>query len=84
MKYQLEQLRALARYQTHGGYVWAPVTSDGALLCVPCVRANYRQIFKATRDNDFSGWAISGITRSGESDATEHCDHCNRAIWVKE
>jgi|HubBroStandDraft_1064217.scaffolds.fasta_scaffold1431714_2 hypothetical protein len=26
-------LRALVRYQTHGGYVWAAVMSDGALMC---------------------------------------------------
>jgi hypothetical protein len=35
----LRSLRALARYETHGGYVWGALMSDGELLCVPCVRA---------------------------------------------
>jgi hypothetical protein len=26
---ELEALRALCRYETHGGYVWAAVMSDG-------------------------------------------------------
>lgn len=45
---EVQALRALVRYQTHGGYRWAAVMSDGELLCVPCTRENYRQIFRAT------------------------------------
>jgi hypothetical protein len=46
----LRCLRALARYETHGGYVWAAVMSDDELMCTPCVRKNYRQVFTATSD----------------------------------
>lgn len=78
----LNVLRALARYQTHGGYVWAAVMKDGELLCVPCVRENYRQIFRATRaPARRDGWAVAGFANSGDSESTEHCAHCNRAIW---
>ena len=80
----LETLRALCRYETHGGYVWAGVMSDGELLCVPCLRAEYRQVFRATRDSDQSGWALVGYVHSGESESTEYCAHCNAPIWTHE
>jgi hypothetical protein len=80
----LDQLRALARYKTHAGYVWAAVTNDGELLCTPCVRENYRQIFKATRDRANDGWECIGLAHSGEGVETEHCAHCSRAIWEYE
>lgn len=79
----LEALRALARYETHGGYIWAATMSDGELVCVPCLRQNYRQIFRATRAGLHDGWAVVGYTNSGESDETEYCAHCNKAIWAK-
>ncbi len=78
----LRALRALARYETHGGYVWAAVISDGELVCVPCVRAEYRQIFRATSDpSDHSGWRVVGTVNSGDSEQTETCAHCNKVIW---
>ena len=79
--YALQSLRALARYQTHGGYVWAAVTDDGECLCVPCVRENYRQIYRATRDDSHDGWGVAGICNSGETDESAHCAHCGREIW---
>lgn len=78
---QIEALRALARYQTHGGYVWAAVMTDGAALCVPCVRENYRQIYRATREQTRDDWAVCGITHSGETDSAETCAHCHKEIW---
>ncbi len=78
---EVESLRALCRYETHGGYVWAAVMSDGALMCVPCLRQEYRQVFVATRDQDDSGFALVGYTNSGESESTEYCAHCNKIIW---
>lgn len=80
----VEALRDLARYRTHGGYVWAAVTSDGALLCVPCVRKNYRLILTTTIEGARDGWAVQGIANSGEAEDTEYCAHCNRAVWTKE
>ncbi len=80
----LRTLHALAAYETHGGYSWAAVTSDGALLCVTCVREHYRQIFRATQESDQSGWAVDGITHSGEAEETEYCSHCNAEVWNHE
>lgn len=77
----LAALGNLARYKTHGGYVWAAVTEDGALLCVPCVRDNYRLIRTSTRDEAADGWQVIAITHSGESDGAEQCDHCSRELW---
>jgi hypothetical protein len=76
----LAMLRAIARYETHGGYTWAAVLSDGALLCEPCVRSEYRQVFRATRDRERSGWAVIGITNSGEMESHEQCAHCGRTL----
>jgi hypothetical protein len=78
----LGMLRAFARYETHGGYAWAAVTSDGELLCEKCVRANYRQVFRETRNANTSGWAIAGLTHSGETDDNETCSHCDRELWT--
>ena len=79
----LRALRAFCRYETHGGYCWAALTCDGALLCEHCVRENYREIFRATRDQSRSGWAIQGLVNSGEADGgdIEQCAHCNRVLW---
>ncbi len=84
MSTAIEALHALAAYKTHGGYTWAALMDDGELLCVHCVRANYRQIFRATQASDHSGWRAEGITHDGESEQTEHCAHCNRVIWERE
>ena len=77
----VETLRALCRYETHGGYKWYGVTDDSALLCVPCMRDNYRQVFRATSDPaDHSGGAIRGYTNSGEIESPDFCAHCNKPI----
>jgi hypothetical protein len=80
----LDKLRALARYRTHAGYTWAAIMNDGELLCTPCTRENYRQVFRDTRDRARSDWQCVGITHSGESENTEYCAHCNRVIWEHE
>ncbi len=78
----VEQLRALARYKTHGGYVWAAVMEDGELVCVPCVRENYKTILRATTGKlQDRTWEYAGIANSGESETTEHCAHCHNVIW---
>lgn len=78
----LDQLRALARYKTHAGYRWAAVMEDGELVCVRCVRAEYRQVFRSTRDKARDGWQCIGITNSGESEESENCAHCGRELWT--
>lgn len=79
----LEALRILARGHVHGGYRWAMVADDGELICETCVRANYRQIFRDTRDGARSGWRCVGITHSGEHEGpAELCAHCCREIFA--
>jgi hypothetical protein len=73
-------LRALARYKTHGGYVWAAVMNDGELVCTPCVRENYRQIFASTKNSARDGWQCVGITNSGEWESPETCAHCYQEL----
>lgn len=79
----LDQLRVLARYQTHGGYRWAAVMADGGLVCEKCAATpeNYRLMYRATKTRDGSDWECVGITHSGESETTEICANCDRTIW---
>ncbi len=81
---ELEALRALCRYETHGGYEWYGVMTDGALMCVPCLRDNYRQVFRATRDHERSDWGLQGYTNSGEMESADYCAHCHRQIGSDE
>jgi hypothetical protein len=77
----IDALRCLCRYETRGGYVWAGVMRDGELMCVPCLRGNYRQIFRATRGGLSDGWAVASYDYSGASETTEYCAHCGEVIW---
>lgn len=83
----LTQLKHFVRYKTHGGYRWAAVMSDGALLCEPCTIENYRQVYAETlraskgRHVFNSGWQCVGLAHSGESSDTEFCTHCNKLLW---
>ena len=80
---ELDSLRALCRYETHGGYAWAGVMSDGELLCVPCLRGNYREVFRATRDHETTGLALQGYACSDEHDGpAQHCAHCGEEIFA--
>lgn len=86
MRNALEQLRNLARYKTHGGYRWAAIMYDGALVCEKCAATpdNYRLMYRATKTADGSDWQCIGITHSGESEETETCDHCGHVMWEHE
>ena len=79
----LDMLRNLARYRTHGGYRWAAVMLDGALICESCAAQwdNYKLMYRATKNRDRSDWQCIGITNSGEAEDTEFCAHCNKVIW---
>lgn len=80
---ELVLLRALARHEGHSGYVWAAVMDDGELMCVTCVRNNYRRVFKCTRDHVFDGFMCIGIANSGESEQMELCCNCNKTLWTE-
>ena len=78
----LNQLRVFARYQTHAGYTWAAVCADGELLCERCVLANYREVYRATKDHHGdTQWQVIGLTYSGESETEERCSNCNKVLW---
>ena len=79
----LEQLRNLARYKTHGGYRWAAIMDDGALVCEKCASTPsiYRLMYRATKSADGSDWECIGITHSGEAEISETCVNCDRVIW---
>lgn len=44
-----------------GGYEIFGVTSDGALLCCDCMRAEYRQIAYSRLHGLSDGWRVEGI-----------------------
>ena len=79
----LELLRAFVRYKTHAGYRGAAMMADGELICEVCAIANYRQIFRDTRDKTNSDWQVIGLTNSGEAEEgdTAQCTHCNKILW---
>ena len=81
----LEQLRAFARYKTHAGYKWAAVMADGELMCEPCVRSEYRQVFRATRGDAGANadFQVIGLTHSSEqeNETAECCAHCGKVIF---
>ena len=79
----LDLLRAFARYQTHAGYVWAAIMDDGDLMCERCVRANYRAVFRATRDWLRDGWTFAGLMCEDEAETTDECCHCHKLLWER-
>jgi hypothetical protein len=80
------ELRASLRagiYTSVGGYATAFVTSDGALLCHACVRAEQRQVSEAIRHKLGDGWRVVALTCECDSDESAQCEHCNNEIWTK-
>jgi len=82
----IELLRALCRGEFHPGYTWVAIMSNGDYLCVSCLRENYRQVFRATRDGDPKEWAVAAYYGSdwGESESTVYCAHCHKLLWEQE
>lgn len=76
------ELRAAIRskYAWPGGYALFGVTSDGAALCCPCMKAEYRQIAYSRRHALHDGWQVIALDHSGNSDEPESCDHCGK--WL--
>jgi len=76
------ELRKLirAKYVFPGGYPMYGFTSDGAALCMDCLRSEYKSIARAIRDDDTDcGWHVFGIDVNWE-DASLYCDHCGEFI----
>lgn len=77
----LTDLKSLARepFVWPGGYPRFAVMTDGAALCVACVRGNYRQVYRDTRDESRSDWAFAGSQINWE-DSSLICAHCYEPI----
>ena len=70
----------VAKFWGHAGYDWYAVTDDGELLCVKCVRQNYREIVADTKGKVNTGWRVVGFTNSGDMEENETCAHCGKDI----
>lgn len=79
----LIQLRKLRRGEYHAGYVWAAMMDDGELVCEPCVRQEYTQIYKSTYAKAGNGWQCIGVVGSHEEAEAAYCAHCNKLIWER-
>jgi len=77
----LHALKLVTRimYVWPGGYELRAITADGALLCAKCLRENYEQVYRSTRDWANDGWQVVGVMHSGEVDEGDDwtCAHCN-------
>lgn len=78
--HSLELRKAIrSKYAWPGGYPMFGVTSDGAALCIDCMRKEYRQIAYARRHNQSDGWLVMAMDINWE-DGELTCDHCNKHI----
>lgn len=66
-------------YAWPGGYPIYYVTSDGGVLCPPCVTKEYERIRESSLDNARDGWALDGRGVNYE-DPDLYCDHCSQRI----
>ena len=83
---------ARTRYAFPGGYELFAITTDGAVLCHKCCRAEFRLIAESVRDYPgdvfeyCDGWRVVEVGSTAEydnfGDDDNHliCDHCNRII----
>lgn len=83
----LQSLKECAdqRYTWPGGYEMYAVCTDGELLCMPCIKDNWRDVsFDTAADpQGWGGWAVMGITHDGEMEPDEgpvYCYHCNNPL----
>lgn len=75
-----------------GAYEKIAVMKDGELLCRKCIRENFRQILRDTKDDGRTGWEFHSITLDCELESREWieenleecsldiCAHCNTVL----
>ena len=68
------------KYAWPGGYEMFGVTSDGAVLCCDCMRAEYHQVAWSRRYQVNDGWRVDAIDSMATQDEPPACDHCGRTI----
>lgn len=78
----LAQVKATLRngaFAWPGGYPMYLITSDGAALCFPCARKEFRQVAWDYMRGASTGWRVEACDINYE-DAALHCDHCSKRI----
>ena len=76
----LELRKAIrSKYAWPGGYQMYGITTDGAPLCMDCLRSEYKTIAWARRNNDYAGWHVDSIAVNWEDDYL-YCNHCDKRI----
>ena len=66
-------------YAWPGGYPMFAITSDGAALCVACVKKEMRNIVTAIAQGMLNGWKVVAIDINWE-DSNLYCHHCSERI----
>ncbi len=70
------------RYAWPGGYEKFYVTTDGGVLCDPCVRRELANVFRSTAYGEHDGWTIAGVDATCNADESDvQCDHCGTVIY---
>ena len=77
------------KYAWPGGYQLFGITSDGGLLCVNCMRKQWRNIVWSRLNRVCDGWRVTAIDSAASLESAEYCnanadsysldycDHCN-------
>jgi hypothetical protein len=68
------------RYAWPGGYEIFGLTDDGAVLCTPCMRTEWKQIAYARRHGLRNGWHVVGIATTECAEESVTCDHCGKDL----
>lgn len=66
------------KYAWPGGYPLSAITSDGAALCMECVRKNWSLVAKSTLHRWSDGWCVDFVDRLWEGGNC--CDNCGTCL----
>jgi hypothetical protein len=66
------------KYAWPGGYPLSAITSDGAALCMECVRENWGLVAKSTIYSWRDGWCVSDVDIIWEGG--HYCDNCGKCV----
>lgn len=82
---QIDNTRDLREAMRHGKHAWPGgyptyfVCHDGEALSFEAVRDNYKEVLRAVKDKDHSGWQVIGYDVNWE-DAELVCAHTGKRI----
>jgi len=80
------------KYAWPGGYELFGLTSDGGILCVDCMRKEWRQIVWSIKNNVSDGWKVVGVDSDAQLEPREfiegnldeyslsNCDGCGKIL----